>query len=369
MNGSHVPWPVLVGIVVAVVSGCGKDEGTERPQNTAPTACFSVSPAAGMAETAFQVDATCSSDPQDAAEALQVRWDWEYDGTWDTDYTTTKATDHQYATSGTKTIQLEVKDDGGRTDTETHTVTVIAPGNFILIQAGTFAMGSPPDELCRSFLNESQHDVTLTNSFYVATTEVNQAQWTAVMGWNDSDYRGPNLPVETVTWFDALLYCNQRSALEGLTSVYTITDVTSSGYHITGGTVTRNQSASGYRLLTEAEWEYACRAGSTTAFCNGGISQCECGSESHLAEVGWYCANAGGTTHDVGTKSPNAWGIHDMHGNVWEWCWDSYSTSYRIMRGGAYWSDAQRCRSASHAHGQPDLRGHDTGLRLARTAS
>jgi formylglycine-generating enzyme required for sulfatase activity len=369
MNGRHFLWPVLIGVVVAVGSGCGKDEGTEKPQNTAPTACFSVSPAEGTTGTAFQVDASCSSDGQDSVSTLQVRWDWENDGTWDTEYSATKTASHQYGTAGAKAIVLELKDTSGLTDTDTASVTVIDPGNFVLIQPGAFVMGSPPDELCRSSLNEPQHDVALTSSFYVATTEVTQAQWTAVMGWNDSDYRGPNLPVETVTWFDALTYCNQRSTLEGMAAVYTITNATYSGYHITGGTATQNQSANGYRLLTEAEWEYVCRAGSTTAFCNGGISQCECGSESYLAEVGWYCGNAAGMTHDVRTKSPNAWGLYDMHGNVWEWCWDSYWTSYRVMRGGSYWDDAQRCRSASHAHGMPDLRGHDTGLRLARAAS
>jgi formylglycine-generating enzyme required for sulfatase activity len=296
MNQGRFPWLVLVGILAAVIAGCGKDEGTEKPQNTAPTA-------------------------------------WP-------------------------------------------------PEGFVLVQPNTFTMGSPADELCR-FSNETQHQVTLTHSFYVSTTEVTQAQWQAAMGWNESYFPGANLPVEQVTWFDAAKYSNERSAGEGLTPAYTITGATYSGNHISGATVTWNQSANGYRLLTEAEWEYACRAGSTTAFCNGGISQCKCESESHLTQVGWYCGNSGNRTHDVGTKSPTAWGIYDMHGNVWEWCWDWWgyyggpvtnptgpsSGSYRVVRGGSWNYNARICRSALRNGSLPDSLNGYLGFRLARTAS
>jgi len=255
--------------------------------------------------------------------------------------------------------------------------TLSVPG---LVPAGVFIMGSPTNELCRQS-DETQHEVTLTRGFYVSATEVTQAQWLATMGWNVSYFSGSDRPVETITWFDAVSYCNQKSVAESFTPVYTITNPTYDGVHIISATVTWNQSADGYRLLTEAEWEYACRAASTTAFCNGGISQCYCGYEPYLCLVGWYCGSAS-QTHDVALLAPNAWGLYDMHGNVWEWCWDWYgsyggpvidptgpgSGSRRVRRGGGWDDGAQVCRSAGRFHSTPNDRYNDIGLRLARTA-
>lgn len=385
MNGRHFPWLAWVGIVVTVIVGCGKDEGPAAPQNTAPTAAFTVDPSSGTTATTFQFDASGSTDTEDSTSALEVRWDWVNDGTWDTEYTTTKTASHQYETTGTKTIKVEVKDTGGQTGATTRTVTVSSgpPPEFVLIQPGTFTMGSPSGELCR-YSDETQHQVTLTHAFYISTTEVTQVQWQATMGWDGSHFDGPNRPVEQIAWYDAVSYCNLRSVAEGLTPVYTITGATYSGNYITSANVTWNPNANGYRLLTEAEWEYACRAGSTGAFCNGGISQCGCGSEANPGAVGWYCGNSGDQTHDVGTKSPNAWGLYDMHGNVMEWCWDWYgsyggtvtdpsgpaSGSYRIQRGGSWFDIAELCRSAYRfRYGLPDERYSNLGLRLARTAS
>ncbi|MBP6875735.1 MAG: formylglycine-generating enzyme family protein [Candidatus Eisenbacteria bacterium] len=254
------------------------------------------------------------------------------------------------------------------------------PG-FVAVLAGVFTMGSPAGELCRDS-DETQHEVTLTRGFYVSTTEVTQAEWQATMGWDDSYFDGADRPVETITWFDAVQYCNERSADEGLAAAYTITGATYDGHHITGGTVTWNQDANGYRLLTEAEWEYACRAGSASAFCNGGISQCYCGSEPNLGLVGWYCGNSSNQTHDVAQKAPNAWGLYDMHGNVWEWCWDWYASyggsatdpvgpgsgSARVDRGGSWDDIARYCRSAYRGYYTPSHRDYYIGLRLARTA-
>ncbi|MBM3317974.1 MAG: SUMF1/EgtB/PvdO family nonheme iron enzyme [Candidatus Eisenbacteria bacterium] len=254
-------------------------------------------------------------------------------------------------------------------------------GNFVLLQSDTFIMGSPTDELCR-WGDETQHEVTLTRGFYVGVTEVTQAQWQATMGWNDSGFSGPDRPVEGVTWFDAVSYCNQRSVAEGFTPAYMISNPGYEGVHIVSATVTWNQNANGYRLLTEAEWEYACRAGSVTAFCNGGISQCLCGSEPFLDLVGWYCGNSGSQTHDVGQKAANAWGLYDMHGNVWEWCWD-WKGDYggpaidptgpafgagRVVRGGSWVPFTWDCRSASRSGYSPHIRYDLIGLRLARTA-
>jgi formylglycine-generating enzyme required for sulfatase activity len=246
-------------------------------------------------------------------------------------------------------------------------------------------MGSPADEPGR-YGDETQHQVTVAHAIYVSTCEVTQTEWRAVMGWDESYYTGRNRPVEMVTWYDAVSYCNQRSTGEGFNTAYTITGATYSGSHITSATVTRDQAANGYRLLTEAEWEYACRATSTTAFCNGGITYpYECSSlDPNLDQVGWYCGNAFSTPQDVGGKIANAWGLKDMHGNVWEWCWDSYestpppgpltgptgpaSGSSRAVRGGSCVHDARYCRSACLGRAEANDLSADRGLRLCRTA-
>ncbi len=244
-------------------------------------------------------------------------------------------------------------------------------------------MGSPTSEPGR-LTNETQHEVTLTKAIYVSTYEVTQSEWQAVMGWNESYFPGAAKPVETLSWYDAVSYCNQRSTLDGLAPAYTIAGATYDGNHITSAAVTWNQAAKGYRLLTEAEWEYACRATSTTAFCNGAITNIDCSPlDPNLDQVGWYCGNASSTTHDVGGKTANAWGLKDMHGNVWEWCWDWYGTypggpltdptgpasgSYRVVRGGSWDYDAQFCRSALRNYNYPVYVRINFGLRLSRTA-
>ncbi|MBM3319644.1 MAG: SUMF1/EgtB/PvdO family nonheme iron enzyme [Candidatus Eisenbacteria bacterium] len=258
---------------------------------------------------------------------------------------------------------------------------VTAPRDMVLVRAGTFTMGSPSGELGRDS-NEDQHQVTLTRSFYVSKYEVTQSEWESVMGWNESGFRGSSRPVENVTWFDAVMYCNKRSEREGLTPAYTILQPAYSGNHITSATVMWNKDAYGYRLLTEAEWEHACRAGSGSAFCNGTITSAT-GFDSKLDLVGWYDQNSGSQTHAVGGKSPNAWGLYDMHGNVWEWCWDWYgsyggtatdptgpgSGSYRVLRGGSWFNCAQFCRSASRIVHAPGNRDYYLGFRLARNGS
>ena len=242
-------------------------------------------------------------------------------------------------------------------------------GEFVLIDPGSFTMGAPTAELGRE-PNEVQHDVTLTDGFYLAETEVTQAQWEAVMGTNPSHFSGcDDCPVEWVSWHDAVDYCNALSALEGLEPAY----------EVKCPYVNWDQSANGYRLPTEAEWEYACRAGSTTAFYNGGITETQC-SDPNLDQIGWYCGNSAWTTHEVGQKLPNAWGLYDMSGNVYEWCWDwrgdyplgpvtdpvgPSSGNMRVMRGGSWGYTALQCRSAYRAQ-VPDIDGRTVGLRPAR---
>jgi len=375
--------------VVIGLGGCDGDDGNgQKPDTTAPALALSwLQLDFGAVETSLAFTIT-------NAGTGTLTWTITDDQPWLSASPTSGST-----TTGADEVTVTVDRTGLSAGSYSGTVTV-TPGTgsaqdvtvqmsvaggpaqgFVLLQSGTFTMGSPTGELCRES-NETQHQVTLTRGVYVGVTEVTQAQWLATMGWNASHFSGPDRPVETVTWYDAVSYCNQRSVADGLTPAYTISDPSYNGVHIISAAVAWNQEADGYRLLTEAEWEYACRAGSSSAFCNGGISQCYCGSGPYLGLVGWYCGNAGSQTHDVAQKDPNAWGLYDMHGNVWEWCWDWYgdqggpaidptgpgSGSYRVGRGGCWYSYAQVCRSAYRHHDWPAMRGDAVGLRLARTA-
>ena len=179
--------------------------------------------------------------------------------------------------------------------------------------------------------------------------------------------------MEGVSWFDCVEYCNALSEKEGLDPVYVRE----------GETVTWDRAKIGYRLPTEAEWEFACRAGSGTAFCNGEITELWCEDEPNLAQVGWYCANAAGETQPVKGKEPNAWGLHDMHGNVWEWCWDFYDIYpagsaedpagaafglARVFRGGSWTNNARLCRSAYRYRYIPEFKHNTIGFRVCMTA-
>jgi formylglycine-generating enzyme required for sulfatase activity len=277
-------------------------------------------------------------------------------------------------------------------------------GELILIEAGSFVMGSSEDEI--GYIgDEDQHPVTLTNNFYMFSTEVTNreyadlAQWALASGYcsvegtrvydnldgstlelldmdDDEDceisYDGSkfvidagmeNHPVKEINWFGAAAYCDWLSMSEGLERAY---DHEDPNYWKCNDNAP--YAAQGYRLPTEAEWEYACRAGSISSFAGGMISEVACGNEPSLANLGWYCGNAEGWTHPVASLSPNAFGLYDMHGNVWEWCNDWYHNTYedevmnpigpppgwyKTLRGGG-WSDvARRCRSASRRNPSP----------------
>jgi formylglycine-generating enzyme required for sulfatase activity/TolB-like protein len=235
---------------------------------------------------------------------------------------------------------------------------------MVEIQAGSFMMGSPSNEKNRNS-DEKKHKVTIRKSFLMSKTEVTQKQWQAVMGNNPSYCIGDDNPVERVSWFNCVKFCNKLSEKEGLEPVY----------NINGNNVTWDKSKRGYRLPTEAEWEYACRAGTTTRFNTGN-------SDSDLKRAGWFKDNSGRKSHPVAQKTPNSYGLYDMHGNVWEWCWDwfgSYggditadpvgasSGSYRVFRGGAWYNDAQRCRSAYRNNDSPNNSYHSVGFRFVRS--
>ena len=263
------------------------------------------------------------------------------------------------------------------------------PAGFVRIEAGTFTMGSPSGELGR-FSNEAQHSVTLTRAFYLQATEVTQEQWQSLMGNNPSNRGGcPTCPVERVNWWEAVAYANALSASEGLPACYTLTgcgavtpgnDMECSGVTVTaaGGDP---YACTGYRLPTESEWEYAARAGTTTATYAGNLTATDC-SDTTLLPIAWFCGNSGNQTQPVGGKVANAWGLYDMLGNVWEWTWDRYATypstatdptgatggSDRVGRGGSRGYNALGTRAADRGSSTPGGRFSDLGFRPARTA-
>ena len=217
---------------------------------------------------------------------------------------------------------------------------------FVDIPGGSFMMGSPSNESNRES-DENQHRVTLSG-YQMMTTEVTQGMWKAIMGNNPSNWKGDNLPVEQVSWNDCQEFIKKLN---------------------------QRDPGKNYRLPTESEWEYACRAGTTTRFYSGD-------RDSDLDRVGLYDGNSGRKTHPVGQKQPNAWGLYDMHGNVWEWCQDRYgnypsgsvtdppgpsSGSNRVGRGGGWYYDAGYCRSAFRSFDDPSSRYSALGFRLARS--
>jgi formylglycine-generating enzyme required for sulfatase activity len=212
---------------------------------------------------------------------------------------------------------------------------------FVSIPPGSFSMGSPDSEK-DSYSDEGPvRSVQITKAFYMGRYEVTQDQYMAVMGRNPSKCRGGNLPVETVSWEEAVAFCGKI----------------------------------GGRLPTEAEWEYACRAGSETQFCYGDDP-----NYTQLGEYAWYPGNSGSRTHAVGQKKPNTFGLYDMHGNVYEWCSDWFaafakeqtvdpvgppSGQSRVCRGGGWRRFARYCRSAARNHSSPGSGGGLIGFRVA----
>jgi formylglycine-generating enzyme required for sulfatase activity len=225
--------------------------------------------------------------------------------------------------------------------------------HLALIPAGSFLMGS----------SVSQHPVRISKPFLLGVYPVTQQEYEQVMRDNPSYFKGDGrLPVEGVSWFDAVDFCNQLSEMEGRKPYYRRHGNTVS---IAGG--------DGYRLPTEAEWEYACRAGTTREYSFGD-------DPGLLHEYGWFRDNSDGRPQPVGAKKSNPWGLYDMHGNVWEWCWDWYAeyssdevtdptgpeeATYRVNRGGCWASGAEYCRSACRGRSGPTSRYQYLGFRLA----
>ena len=217
--------------------------------------------------------------------------------------------------------------------------------DMVRVEAGTFKMGATP-EMKNPWKDEKPaHQVTLTNDYYMGKYEVTQALWQAVMGNNPSDFKGDNLPVESVSWDDCQEFISKLNRITGKT----------------------------FRLPTEAEWEYAARGGNKSR-------GYQYSGSNNLSDVAWYSDNSGKKTHAVGTKQPNELGIYDMTGNVWEWCQDWYGKyssssqinptganggSCRVCRGGGWFISARSCRSSCRYYYSPDSRIRFLGLRLA----
>ncbi|MBF0227294.1 MAG: SUMF1/EgtB/PvdO family nonheme iron enzyme [Desulfobacterales bacterium] len=272
--------------------------------------------------------------------------------------------------------KLERKDEEGKSFTNS------IGQKFVYIKPGTFMMGSPLGEEGRDS-DEVQHSVTISKGFYMQTTEVTQGQWKdfvdetgykteaetgdGAYGWTGSEWKkdkkynwkNPGFsqdnshPVTCVSWNDVKTFISWLN---------------------------KKENTSKYRLPTEAEWEFAARAGTTSAFANGGISEMGCGNEPNLDKMGWYCGNSGNKTHPVAQKQSNAWGLYDMHGNVWEWCSDWYggypsssvtdpvgvnNSSDRVLRGGSWGGFAWLCRSALRSRDAPGGRYSGNGFRVA----
>ncbi len=227
-------------------------------------------------------------------------------------------------------------------------VSPVLGASFVLIPAGSAVIGSADGDPAR-FENETARRVTIGRPFFLQTTEVTQGQWKRVMGGNPSFFRecGDSCPVESVSWHDVQEFIRRLNGMEG-------TDA--------------------YRLPTEAQWEYAARAGTAARYCTGD-------GEDDLSRAGWWGGNSEQRTHPAGEMAPNAWGLFDMHGNVWEWMQDWYERdppaaatdpegpatgSYRVIRGGSWSSSAGLCRSAFRVSGDPSGRTNSLGFRLVK---
>jgi formylglycine-generating enzyme required for sulfatase activity len=273
------------------------------------------------------------------------------------------------------------------------------PANMVRIAGGTFTMGSPTTEVDRSS-DETQHSVTIAVPFYIGKYEVTQKEWTDVMGttiqqqWALAGYDGSptyygvgdKYPMYCVSWYEVIEYCNKRSEKEGLTPAYTIDKTRSDGNNSNGDdnvkwVVTWDRNANGYRLPTEAEWELACRAGTSTPFHTGNnITTNHANYDGNYP----YNNNAKGVyrvkTWEVGSGMPNLWGLYDMSGNVKEWCWDWYGSysgtqtdpagvaggSDHVLRGGSWVNNARNVRSAYRDCSTPSDWDCYIGFRLVR---
>ena len=247
-------------------------------------------------------------------------------------------------------------------------------------------MGSPTSEKCRD-KDETQHQVTLSHSYEIMTTEVVRGNFESLMGYDPLDWGRTveTYAVGSVTWHEAIAYCNTLSAIAGYPACFQCSGIQheTKCKEETGYSDSDIYKCEGYRLPTEAEWEHAYRAGTTTALYNGGITNCS-GIDPNAVKIGWYLWDPYNSyPRMVGQKEPNTWGLYDMAGSVWEWChdwyqddlgssamtdpWGAMSGKYRVRRGGSSSERTRAMRAANRSGHYPSWGFSDIGFRCART--
>jgi formylglycine-generating enzyme required for sulfatase activity len=241
---------------------------------------------------------------------------------------------------------------------------------MVFVSGGTFWMGSN-EAAYKSTELPYQAEVS---SFFISETEITQELWTSVMGTNPSRFKNPSKPVETVSWLDAVKFCNALSEKEGLNNAYTIS----------GSRVSCDWSANGYRLPTETEWEYAARGGSKKAAQEETLSRAYYSGSQNPSEVAWFDTNSNQETKAVKSKAPNELGLYDMSGNVWEWCWDWMGAypkeltkdpkglqngSIKVLRGGSWFTPVNLSRVTYRFWNAQSFKANSVGFRIARNSS
>lgn len=242
-----------------------------------------------------------------------------------------------------------------------------SPLNMVFVNGGTFWMGSN-ETAYKSTELAFQAEIS---SFYISDTEITQEMWTSVMGTNPSRFKNPLKPVEMVSWLDAVRFCNALSEKEGAEKVY----------EVSGSRVSCNWSANGYRLPTEAEWEYAARGGGEGAVSEEVLSKVYYAGSRNAADVAWFDQNSNKETKLVKSKAPNELGLYDMSGNVWEWCWDwmgAYPKELtnnpkglqtginKVLRGGSWFNPVNLCRVTYRFWNILSFKANSVGFRVVR---
>ncbi|MFJ9027416.1 formylglycine-generating enzyme family protein [Streptomyces sp. NPDC102274] len=219
--------------------------------------------------------------------------------------------------------------------------------------AGNKMIAIPPGQITLSDRRTQRSWSVELAPYQLATFPTTQALYAQITGQRPSTAEGDQLPVEGVSWWDAIRFCNALSQRDGFAPVYHLRS--------NGEGIEWDASADGYRLPTEAEWEHACRAGTTGP------------RYGPLDEIAWYRGNSHERIHDVGGKQANPWGLHDMLGNVWNWCWDIYDAevygTYRVLRGGGWFDEHWSCRASARRRSHPNFQVDDVGFRVTRSVA
>ncbi|MHA2030599.1 MAG: SUMF1/EgtB/PvdO family nonheme iron enzyme [Candidatus Kariarchaeaceae archaeon] len=363
MNSKQFSLLLIISLLIFSLLSCNNPN---EPDDNTPPSVKIISPPNNSVVSGI-VTIICVATDNQGIEKLELWINGNSTGIIDNSEPFELNWDTQNYVNGSYIITVRAFDiNDNKTDSDPINLNLVnpTPMSMILVVGGIFTMGDTwgdgdGDEL-------PIHSVTL-DSFYIGQYEITQAQWDSIMGSNPSTFQGQNRPVERITWFEALTFCNSLSLRDNLTPCY----------NINGNNVIWDISANGYRLPTEAEWEFAARGGT--------LSQNYKFSGNNTPDnVAWYSSNSGNGTHEVGFKQPNELGIYDMSGNVWEFCWDwygNYSASPqtnptgpsngtdKVVRGGAFYESSHRIRVSERGTELPNSTGGNDyiGLRLVRS--